>query len=131
VQPVATDSVCLLDRVPGAGNDEYLSQCRMALDVACLLEEIGAHTSSGISKKFRDVQNPKLGFGAKAGRELGAADVQPCPGTDRRSGLMIQNGASGVLSQNSHPAGTSSRNWDRDSCSPTPGWAPRSRSDCR
>jgi hypothetical protein len=73
------------------------------------LEKVGADAAGGLSEEFRDVEDPKLSFGPKTGRELGTTDVDPGTEAGRRSGLMIEDGPHRVISQNSHPAGTSSR----------------------
>jgi hypothetical protein len=126
-KPVAAHAGPFQDLVGGPGDDQYLPEGGIPLDVPRLLQQICADTASGLTEKFRDIQDPERARSQWRG-QLGVCDVERGTGCDAE-GLQIEY-AWGGISQNSRPAGTSFRSCCSGFYSPTGDPEPRSRSGC-
>jgi hypothetical protein len=125
VKAIAADTASLQDLVFCARNHQHLPEHAVALDVTSLLQEIGPHSSGGLTEELGDVQNAEVGRRPEPGGQLRAGDVERARG-GRAQRLEIENRRSGV-SQSSPRVGTSCRSCRRDSCTPMRG---RRRGSC-
>ena len=76
VKPIAADAARLEDLVACAGNDHGLPESRPALDVARLLQQVGADPAGGLAEELGDVEDAEPGGGAKPGGQVDhAGDV--------------------------------------------------------
>ena len=131
VEPEAANSARLENGIACPGHDDRLAESGAALYIARLLQEVGPHSTGGLTEELGDVQHAELGRGAEPGRQLDPGDVQGDPGRRGSDQLEIEEASRGALSQSSPRAGTPCRSCCRGSCSPRGGCAPRIRSDCR
>ena len=120
VQPVTADAARLEDLVPRAGHHDGLAQLGPPLDVARLLQQVGADAAGGLAEELGDVEHAELGGGPEPGRQLEARDVQGGARARRRDQLQVQHPARGRVSQSSPRAGRPCRSSGRGSCSPRP-----------
>jgi hypothetical protein len=125
VKAIAADASALQYLVRGSRYHEHLPKVRVPLNVTGLLEEVGPHSASGLTKKLGDVQNAEFSPGAQRGRQLGTGDVQRRAGGNAER-LKIEDTGRGI-SQNSPRAGTSFRSCRRGSYIPRAWWGRASR----
>ncbi len=131
VEAIAADAARLEDLVAGAGDNDRLPEAGMPLHVLRLLQQVGPHSARGLAEEFRDVQDAELGRGPETRRQVDVRDVErgarPSGGDD----LEVRHPSRRGVSQSSPRGGRSCHSSYRDSYSPTPERAPRSRSGCR